>query len=166
MRDTVFERTVVLLWHHDEDGATGVVVNRPLRHAVPEVLELPREIDLSSYGETRVAWGGPVENTSGTVLAPVAVPPDEGWNVDGIGISHSMDVLMSLLEGPHPVLLCLGYAGWGPEQLDREIQQGSWLWTDPDPRLLFECPFEERYDRALATLGLTAHGVWMTPIDE
>lgn len=166
MKDPFFERSVVLVWHHDEDGAIGVVVNRPLEHTLPNVLELPGDIDLSTYRSTHVAWGGPVETGSGTVVTPRMVPGDEGWNVQGIGISRSMDVLLSLLTHQHPVLLCLGYAGWGPGQLDEEIRAGGWLWTDPDPRLVFDTPHEDRYERALATLGLTAQTVWMQPVDE
>lgn len=166
MGDPLFERTVVLLWHHDEDGAIGVVINRPLEHTLPNVLELPERVDLSTYTHTHVGWGGPVENGSGTVVTTVPVPDDEGWNVQGIGVSRSMDVLVSLLERREPVLLCLGYAGWGPGQLDQEIVQGGWILTEPDPALIFETPADERYERALATLGLRPEHLWMQPIDE
>ncbi|MCB9663385.1 MAG: YqgE/AlgH family protein [Alphaproteobacteria bacterium] len=166
LKDPHFARAVVLLWHHDEEGAIGVVVNRPLDRTLPDVLELPGDIDLSWYADTHVTWGGPVEMGSGTVVTPQAVPDDEGWNVDGIGVSRSMDVLVSLLEAREPLLLCLGYAGWGPGQLDDELQAGGWLWTDLDPKLVFETPHDQKYDRALATLGLTAAMVWMSPVSE
>lgn len=166
LKDGFFEGTVVLLWHHDEEGAIGVVVNRPLDHLLPQVLELPGDIDLAAYADNHVGWGGPVESSTGTVITTEEVPDGDGWNVQGIGISRSMDVLVSLLTHQHPVRLCLGYAGWGPGQLDEELQQGGWLYTDPDPALVFEGPAEELYDRALASLGLTAHSVWMQPIDE
>lgn len=166
MRDPFFERAVVLLWHHDDDGAAGVVVNRPMDHLLPDVLELPDDLDTAPYRDTHVAWGGPVETGMGTVVTPRPVPDDEGWNIEGLGVSRSMDVLLELLAQGHPVMLCLGYAGWGPGQLDDELLKGGWLWTDIDPALLFEVPTDERYDRALATLGLTKHDVWMTPVDE
>lgn len=166
MKDPFFERALVLVWHHDEDGAIGVIVNRPLDHTLPNVLDLPGDIDLSSYSDTHVAWGGPVSTDSGTVVTREPVPDGEGWNLEGIGVSRSMDVLVHLLTHQHPVLLCLGYAGWGPGQLDAEIEQGGWLLTDPDPAIVFEAPADERYDRALASLGLTASMVWMQPIDE
>lgn len=166
MKDPFFERTVVLMWHHDEDGAIGVVVNRPLEHRLPDVVELPTKVNLESYQDTHVAWGGPVENGTGTVVTTAPVPDDEGWNLEGLGISRSMDVLVGLLERREPVLLCLGYAGWGPGQLDREILQGGWLVVDTDPAILFDTPPDERYERALASLGLTPEMVWMQPIDE
>lgn len=167
LHDPFFERTVVLVWHHDEDGAIGVVVNRELSQRLPDVLSHDGEIDLSAYADVPVAWGGPVEPTSGTVVTQRPVSDDEGWNVEGgLSISRSMDTLLSLLRAQERLLLCLGYAGWGPGQLDEEIQKGSWLWTDCDARLVFESPSDERYDLALRSLGLTRTTVWMTPIDE
>lgn len=167
MKDPFFERTVVLVWHHDEEGAVGVVVNRVLEHTLPDVLDPPDDVDLAPYASTVVAWGGPVETTSGTVVSRSRVPEDEGWNLaEGLGVSRSLDVLMALLRQQDPVLLCLGYAGWGPGQLDEEIRRGGWLYADCDPAIVFDAPADERYDRALATLGLTPAMVWMQPIDE
>ena len=167
MRDPFFERTVVLIWHHDEEQALGVVVNRMLDQTVKEVLSPPDDIDLDRYADAEVAWGGPVERTSGTVVTREFVSEDEGWNVEGgLGITQSLDALLRMLRRQESFLLCLGYAGWGAGQLDEEIQSGHWLWTDCDASLVFDVPAEERYDRALATLGLTRHTVWMQPIDE
>jgi putative transcriptional regulator len=64
-----------------------------------------------------------------------------------------------------PMLLCVGYAGWGPGQLDQEVHAGGWLYTDVDPGLVLGAP-EGAWERALATLGLTPTTVWMQPIDE
>jgi putative transcriptional regulator len=115
-----------------------------------------------------VVWGGPVESRSGTV---VTVGPlgsdDEGVQLpNGLAVTHSQDALLRLLAGRVPLMLCLGYAGWGAGQLDKEIEAGSWLWTDGDAEIVFGTPPEQRYDRALATLGLTAGMVWMQPISE
>ena len=85
---------------------------------------------------------------------------------DGIGVTRSQDALLRLLEQREPVILCLGYAGWGPGQLDKEIELGGWLWTDCDADIVFGAPPEERYDRALATLGLHASSLWVPPISE
>lgn len=169
MRDPFFERTVVLVWHHSADeGAMGVVVNRALEHTLPEVLDLDSELDLSTYAETPVVWGGPVEESSGTVLTPDGLPDaDDGWVLPGgIGVTRSPQALEQILEEGRPLVLCLGYAGWGPGQLDREIEQGGWLFTDCDAEIVFRTPPEERYDVALASLGLTSSTVWMQPIDE
>jgi putative transcriptional regulator len=166
MRDASFQRAVVLVWHHDVEGAVGVVVNRPLERTVPTVLDLPDDVDTTPYEHTTVAWGGPVEGGTGTVVTLGDVGDDEGWSFSGLGVSRSMDALLALLREGRPVLLCLGYAGWGPGQLDQEIVDGSWVVVDVDADLVFSVAADERYERALASLGLTPTTVWMTPIDE
>ena len=167
MRDPFFERAVVLLWHHDDDGAMGVVINRKLGHNLPEVLAMTDSLDLSVYEDNSVGWGGPVECASGTVVAHGVVEEDEGWNLEAsVGVTRSQDALLRLIAERKKLLLCLGYAGWGPGQLDRELAAGGWLWTDIDPRIVFDEPVESRYDAALASLGLTQSTVWMQPIDE
>ena len=167
MSDSMFERTVVLVWRHDEDGAIGVVVNRPIDHRLVDVVEVSDGTDLSSYADTVVAWGGPVEAASGTVVTPGQVDDSEGWTLpEGLSVTRSQEALVRLIEAQERVLLCLGYAGWGPGQLEHEIEQGGWLFTDLDPKLLFQTPAEERYAAALASLGLTEHTVWMQPISE
>ncbi len=166
MRNPFFERTLLLLWHHDADGAIGVVVNRALDQFLPDVLELDE--DLSAYRDTPVAWGGPVETSMGTVVTTdLTTVGDDGWQLpQGLAVTRTQDGLVQVVRAGAPMMLCLGYAGWGAGQLDREVEEGSWLFTDPDPALLFSTPPEERYARALATLGLTPSTVWMQPIDE
>ncbi len=168
MQDPVFAGTVVRVWHHDEDGALGGVINRPLDHSLDEVLVLDEDgPGLPDDDHTPVLWGGPVELGMGTVVTRGAVAEREGWPLaSGVGVTRSLEALMRLLGDGEPVLLCLGYAGWGPGQLDREIEAGGWLWTDIDPTLLFEEPADVRYERALASLGLTRANVWMQPISE
>lgn len=167
MKDTFFERTVILVWHHDEDGAIGVVINRPLGHSLADVLAVTDDIDLSSYDGTEVGWGGPVEAGSGTVITRAPLTEEEGWTVvPGVAVTRSQDALMRLLAEGADLLLCLGYAGWGPGQLDKEIGEGAWLWTDASPDIVFDPKLDERYDLALKSLGLTANSVWMRPIEE
>ncbi len=164
--DPFFERTVVLVWHHDENGAIGVVVNRTLAHSLADVIDLT-DAEEAGAALAVIGWGGPVEGTSGTVLTRAVVEDDEGWNLpEGIGITRSQEQMRTLLKLRQPITLLLGYAGWGPGQLDREIAEGGWLWTDADPSLVFDTPAADRYDRALATLGLDEAQVWMAPVDE
>lgn len=165
MKDPFFERTVVLVWHHDEDGAIGVVVNRGLSPMVHDLLDLDE--GLEPYDEARVGWGGPVEPTSGTVLTRGTVHEDEGWALPtGIGVTRSQDALVRLLREHAELVLCLGYAGWGPGQLDKEIADGSWIFTECDADIVFDRDVELRYARALASLGLDENTVWMPPIEE
>lgn len=169
MRDMNFSETIVLLWHYSEQGAMGVVLNRGTNITVADVLQ---QLDLEPEAShatlhDRVLIGGPVEQTTGYLLFRGAVPEDEGWNLpSGIAVSTSQSRLESVLTGGGDYLLCLGYAGWAPGQLDKEIETGSWLYTEIDDVLVFDHPLQERYRSALATLGLTPELVWMTPIDE
>ena len=167
MKDPFFERTVVLLWHHDDEGAIGVVVNKPVGQVLADVLSVADTVDLSMYAENQVGWGGPVEAGSGTVVTRGLVTDEEGWPIEGgLSVTRSQDALLRLLGQEADVMLCLGYAGWGPGQLDREIEAGGWICTEARSDIVFDEPAEARYDLALATLGLTAATVWMTPISE
>jgi len=180
MHDPFFERAIVLVWHHDEDGAIGVIVNRPLKDVIevglmPEsvssrlvdVLILEDDIDMSSYAENEVSWGGPVDTDSGTIVTAGAIEDDEGWVLPGgVGVTRSHDALLRLVRENASIMLCLGYAGWGSGQLDKEIREGSWLFCDVEPQILFDIPPDQRYDRAFEALGIPKELVWMQPIDE
>ncbi len=167
LSDPFFEGALVLLWHHDEDGAIGVVVNKPMPQSVDEVVSIEDMPDLQPHADSRVSWGGPVETDSGTVITSGGIEEDEGWELDcGLSVTRSQDALIRLLKSQAHLLLCIGYAGWGPGQLDKEIQEGGWLFADVDPNLVLNGEPTTAYDRALATLGLTPTTVWMMPIDE
>lgn len=166
MSDPVFEGTVILLWHHDDQGAIGVVINRPREHRLSELLPSDPYGD-ADYPAAQLSWGGPVEQDTGTVVARTDAAVQEGSQLPGgIAVSRSRDDLVRLLAKRQPLLLCLGYAGWSAGQLDAEIADGGWLFTDCDPTLVLEAPAEERYAAALATLGLSPKTVWMPPIPE
>ncbi|MFH1466358.1 MAG: YqgE/AlgH family protein [Pseudomonadota bacterium] len=156
MSDPFFEKTLILLCQHDDNGALGLVVNRTTSLSVQTVIE---QLGLSldqDFAEHRVSWGGPVEPGAGFIVYRGVVPSDEGWNVgERLAVSPSRERLMEALGQPEPFLLCLGYAGWGPGQLDREIGTGSWLVADVEPEVVLETDPDERYERALAQLGLT-----------
>ncbi len=163
MTDPFFEQTVVLVWHHDEDGAIGVVVNRPLEHPLSEVLE---GAPFEDYDGAVVCWGGPVERGSGTAIVRGDVDDDDGWAIaPELGVTRSEERLRRAIREQSDLLLCLGYAGWGPGQLEHEIEQGGWLFADPTATLLFDTPAPERYEAALRSLGLTRATVVMTPAE-
>ena len=167
MKDPFFEGTVVLVWHYDADGAIGVIVNRALPHSIADVLMLNGIEEVHQHPENRVTWGGPVETGSGTAITRAQIDDGEGWQLDGdIAITRSEDVLSRMLSVKRQVILCLGYAGWGPGQLDSEIEAGGWLYTDATPDLIFNSKDEQGYERALQTLGLSTGTVWMAPISE
>jgi putative transcriptional regulator len=181
MKDPFFERTVVLVWQYDAEGAIGVIVNRTLEESaerglvaassplfLPDVLVIDDDtVSLDAYADSLVGWGGPVDTDSGTIVARAPLQPEEGWRLsDELGVTRSQDALLRLAREGATLQLCLGYAGWGPGQLDREIEEGSWLFTDLDPALVFDVPNAERYDRAFAALGVKKEWVWMMPISE
>lgn len=170
MRDPNFAGTVVLLWHYADDGAMGVVINRSMAIAIGEVgRQLSIEEGDIAMPELpdRVLWGGPVEPGAGFLLFKGEIPEEEGWNVENkIAVTTSQERLEHLLRSGGEYRLCLGYAGWAPGQLDHEIEIGSWLYTEPKAAIVFDEEIDDRYDLALASLGLLASEVWMTPIDE
>ena len=142
MRDSNFAGTVILLWHFDAEGARGVVINRTMSVGIGEVgrqLAIDEDEIADPSLPDRVLWGGPVEPGAGFLLFRGNVPDDEGWNVnDRIAVTTSQDRLEKLLLRGGEYRLCLGYAGWAPGQLDREIELGSWLYTDPKSAIVFE----------------------------
>ncbi|MEZ4254597.1 MAG: YqgE/AlgH family protein [Polyangiales bacterium] len=156
-----FNHSVVLLVDHREDGSLGFVVNRDSGMSFEEVLE---QVGLPSgrRHQTSVMQGGPVSPETGWLI----FDPTDGL-ADGeregiirvnrhIGVSANMDILERIASGagPRRRTMMLGYAGWGPGQLDDEIREGSWITTDLDPSLIFDVPIEERWRRAWSAIGV------------
>ena len=167
MKDPWFEGALILLCHHDEEGAMGLVVNKSCPISVSEVLE---QVSLpgSTYSEQPALWGGPVGSGACFIIwKDSTLQSNEGWQLEGqISVSPSVEQLRSLVSSQTRFDIVVGYSGWGPGQLDKEIETGSWLYADIDPDLLFQAPLDERYDRAFENLGLSKMMVWMQPIDE
>jgi len=159
LMDPNFWRSVVLLGvHSQEEGAFGLVINRPLEVELAEIL---RELgEQEPEGEApQVLGGGPVEPNHGFVLFERGdLPPDESaLNIDGtLSISGSSEVLSDFVKGRSGgrYYLLLGYAGWAPGQLEREIEENSWLVAPIDRSILFEVPPEERWSAALQSIGV------------
>lgn len=166
MHDPNFERTLVLLCHHDLQGALGVVINRATDLTVGEVVD-EFEFNTDRDLDDAVLWGGPVEQASGFVVFPGSIDREAGWTLGkSLSVSPSREMLETVLRSMDPYHLCLGYAGWGPGQLESEIATGSWLYIDVDNKLVLERPVSERYDLALEQLGVRAEFIWMKPVDE
>jgi putative transcriptional regulator len=160
LRCPFFHHTVVLLVEHDEDGALGFVVNRPTSMPIASLLAGLELDDVAADLNAEVWIGGPCAPETGWVL----FDPSSGdaRDVDAlqlgpqIAVSASRAFLDRLARrnGPERYALLLGYAGWGPGQLDDEIREGSWMWTDLDPALVFDRAHAERWAAALGTLGV------------
>jgi len=159
LRDPNFVRSVVLLCRHAEDGALGFVVNRPtdLKAADAVVLDPPVAGDSGL-----ILWtGGPVEPQRGFLILGEDPKADDGEQVaDGFHLTASAEVLRRLLESDPADLagrrcrLLLGYAGWGPGQLDAEITASAWLTVPPNADLVFETPPDQMWERAIRGLGI------------
>lgn len=164
MQDKRFSRSVVYICAHSSDGAMGLVINR-LADTIsfPDLLSqlgiLPEgdEISLSAK-EVQVHHGGPVEAGRGFVLHSTDYFRDSSTlEIDeGISLTATLDILKAMVEeqGPKQAVLALGYAGWRAGQLEAEIQENGWLVCKPDAELVFDTALEDKYDRALAMLGV------------
>ncbi len=158
MMDPNFHQTVTYICEHSDMGALGLVINRPLDMGLGEVLE---QLSLDSPDEALTAQpvlrGGPVQTERGFVLHESTREWEATMPVgESIFVTTSQDILASLAtgNGPERALIVLGYAGWGAGQLDAEIRDNAWLSVLADPRIVFETPFERRWDEAARKLGV------------
>ena len=159
LMDPNFWRTVVLLGvHNEQEGAFGLVINRPLDVGLEDVLrEIGEEAGGTSYPP--VLSGGPVEPSSGFVLfdGPETVGDSEMLPIaSDIAVSGTTQTLIRLSRGVPGVRynLVLGYSGWAPGQLEREIEENSWLVAPANHELIFELPFEQRWTASLRSIGV------------
>ena len=157
MGDPRFHRSVIYMCAHGEDGAMGLVVNKLLGEVTFDDLLDQVGVEAEDVADPiRVHFGGPVETGRGFVLHSDEYLKDASMPVDdGVALTATVDVLKDLAEGagPRRALLALGYAGWGPGQLDSEIHANGWLIIAPDERLLFDTDLDHKWERAIAKLG-------------
>jgi putative transcriptional regulator len=158
MADPRFSQTLTYVCEHNENGALGIVVNKPTEMTLSSLFE---QIDVPLADEelrrTPVHFGGPVQVDRGFVLHR----PLGNWQStlavdDNIGLTTSKDVLEAVArgDGPKDVIISLGYAGWSAGQLEDEIAQNAWLTVVADPDVLFETPAAERLPAAMRLLGI------------
>ena len=171
LSDELFGRSVVFMCEHSERGALGLVINKPSDILLPRLFE---KVDLpmgrDDLLQLPVFQGGPVQTERGFVLHEAV--SGEGESVyastlsipGGLEMTTSKDVLEAMASGagPRRVFVSLGYASWGQGQLESEITENSWLTVEADPAVIFDAPVAERYERAMALLGLQP---WMLSPD-
>lgn len=159
MRDVRFARTVIYICAHNADGAMGLVINRLVGSITFPALLAQLGIDSTGLGEEiRVHFGGPVESGRGFVLHSSDYVHSGTMLVDDdVGLTASIDILKDIADGqgPRRSLLALGYAGWGPGQLDSELQANGWLTAPPDDAILFDPDLSTKWERAIAKLGVS-----------
>src|ERR1700722_3637029 len=158
MGDPNFAQTVVLICDHNSESALGLILNKPLPMRMGEIFEqLEIELAIGPLRERPVLRGGPMQTDRGFVVHRAGGEWDSTLKVsDRIHVTTSRDILAAMArgEGPAQAIVALGYAGWGGGQLEDEIRANAWLSAPVDPDLIFDLPFESRWQAAGRLLGV------------
>ena len=163
LQDPNFFQTVTYICEHNEHGAMGIVINRPLNLALGDVLT---QMSLQPCNENieniPVYQGGPVHTDRGFVIHR----PHDKWKSsiivsDEIGVTTSRDILQSIAEGngPEQSFIALGFAGWGAGQLEQELMDNAWLNGPADSSIIFKTPSEKRWESSVALLGINIDNI-------
>lgn len=158
LHDPNFEKTVIYLCEHHEQGSVGLIINRPMQYPLSIVFE---QLDIEpirvEQNRTPLLFGGPVQPERGFVIHKQA----GGWRSslllqDEVTVTTSNDIIRAIAQdvGPQDVLVTLGYACWAESQLDKEVMDNVWLVCPYKSEILYEVPFEQRWDYAAMTLGI------------
>jgi len=157
MADPHFARSLTFICEHNDQGALGLVVNRPTDITLSRLLE---QVGISINDERcrtlPIHYGGPVQVDRGFVLHRPLGQWQSTLAVGGLGLTTSKDILEAVArgEGPEQILVTLGYAGWAPGQLENELAQNAWLTVAADEQVIFDTPTEEKLPRAMKLLGI------------
>lgn len=169
MGDTGFDYSVIYVCAHSDDGAMGLIINKPAEDV--SMIDLIEQLDISTESEdslknTPVCFGGPVEQGRGFVLhSPEYNSRIHTLEVDGsFSMTATLDVLEDIAsgEGPAQSLLMLGYSGWAAGQLESEIARNGWLTGPATPELVFGAPDEDKWGDALRSIGVDPIGLSAT----
>ncbi|MGH8505849.1 MAG: YqgE/AlgH family protein [Stenotrophobium sp.] len=158
LEDENFDHSVTLMCEHNDEGAIGLVINRPTELKLTEMMaQMGLEHPAITDSEHSVYWGGPVQPERGFVIHREPA----GWEScmplgNGLNITTSRDILSAIGkgEGPKEYIIVLGYAGWSAGQLESEILSNTWLNTPVDKAILFHTPARERWQAATRLLGV------------
>ncbi len=158
LADPNFSRTVTYVCAHSDEGAMGIVINRPTELQLGEVLT---QMDLAAKGEEVanmvVFQGGPVHPDRGFIIHRPCTDWGSTFQVAAnIGVSTSREILAAIARGagPDDILIALGYAGWGAGQLEGEMAQNAWLSGPADPEIIFSEAPDDRWEKAARALGI------------
>ncbi len=163
MADPRFRKSLIYMCAHSEEGAMGIVVNKPapgisFEELLKQVDVLPGEAPGANTPDVQIQFGGPVEMGRGFVLHSTDYYSDEATMIigDEVGLTATLEILRAIADGSGPCeyLLALGYAGWSPGQLEMEIQANGWLNCSAKPMLIFDSDLDKKYYAALAHLGI------------
>jgi putative transcriptional regulator len=164
MGDGTFAGTVVYLCEHTDQGALGLVINKPIDIKLKNLFEkVELSLDREDLADEPVYFGGPVQTERGFVLHERLGEEGGHYNSTlqiqgGLEMTTSKDVLEALSHGagPKKVLVTLGYSGWGAGQLEEEMSRNGWINVGAERGIIFDTPVEQRYEKALSLLGIDA----------
>jgi putative transcriptional regulator len=158
LADPFFSKTLTYICEHSDQGALGLVVNRPIDLTLKDLLD---QLDISSDDQTvrglPIMFGGPIQLDRGFVLhQPVGDWQSTMVVHDKVGLTTSLDILRAIASGESPkeLLIALGYSGWAPGQIEHELSQNTWLTVPASPNIIFELPVEDRLTAAMRLLGV------------
>jgi putative transcriptional regulator len=156
--DPSFSHTVIYLCEHGTDGAMGLVINDPLDIPLSQIFEQLEFSYTPRTGEQTLLSGGPVQMDRGFVLHS---PGEHQWEStrpisNDIYLTSSSDIIADIAkdQGPNNSIIALGYAGWGPGQLEEELADNAWLTVSGDSDIIFHVPFHDRASAAAAKIGI------------
>ena len=158
MADPYFSKSVAYICEHNENGALGIVINRPIDMSLEDLFEqISLDSENKSHGNSPVHFGGPVQIDRGFVLHQPVGHWQSTLAVNGeTALTTSKDILEATArgEGPEKLLVSLGYAGWSPGQLEQEISQNAWLTVAASDTIIFDLPAEQKLNAAMGLLGV------------
>ena len=158
MADSIFAKSLTYICEHNDQGALGIIVNRPASLTLGELFaQIQTPLSRPELKSMPILFGGPVQTDRGFVLHE----PMGQWQStlpisDKVGLTTSRDILQAVGQGkgPNSLLIALGYAGWTQGQLEHELSQNAWLSVPASEHILFDLPAEERLTAAMALLGV------------
>jgi len=156
MNDNRFEKTVIAMLENDEDGAWGLVINKPLGSIPlamlidPSLSNTPEEREKLYGINILIFWGGPVEVKKIFVVHSSEYQSESTKNYGGISISQDYNILFDIAanKGPEKSLVILGYSGWGSGQLEGEMERDHWILSDMNPDIIFEKESMKKWPKA------------------
>lgn len=160
LSDPYFDHSVTLICQHTDEGSFGLTINRPIQLTVKELFsQLNIPIKDESIGEIKALSGGPVQPEQGFIIHDYQ--PSKVWENtirinDNVFVTASQDILVDIAngEGPENFLLTLGCASWTAGQMEAEVLDNSWLNCDADNQIIFDTPYEKRWQNSVEKLGV------------
>lgn len=158
MTDPNFTNSVIYVCEHHEEGTVGLIINQPMQYHLGFIFDqMNIKVKFEKQKYLPVLFGGPVQPERGFVIHRPSGLWRSSLNLkENVTVTTSDDIIKALAEdqGPEDVLITLGYAGWSKEQIDSEVKMNQWLVCPATPELLYEVPFDQRWEKAGHSIGV------------